>query len=255
MRKLSKKLLALMLVLVCAFSLVACSGDSEATAESGLDSTTEASIVAQVESIVSTLSQMDADAIATYKESSDDFTVSAVTAYEDVYEELGAYQSMGDVTVTVDEDNDEITATGIATFENNTATVTLLITLSDYSMKSLTIDINYTLGQNMQRAGLNTVMGVGIVFIVLIFLTFLISLFKYVGVLEKKMTKKEEAPKKAAPAPAPAAVPAAEEEEEVDDLELIAVIAAAIAASENTSTDSFVVRSIKKVNKTKWRNA
>ena len=32
----------------------------------------------------------------------------------------------------------------------------------------------------------------------------------------------------------------------VDDTELIAVIAAAIAASENTSTDSFVVRSIRR---------
>ena len=31
-----------------------------------------------------------------------------------------------------------------------------------------------------------------------------------------------------------------------DDYELIAVIAAAIAASENTSTDSFVVRSIRR---------
>ena len=37
-------------------------------------------------------------------------------------------------------------------------------------------------------------------------------------------------------------------DEEVDDLELIAVITAAIAASENTSTDGLVVRSIRKVN-------
>ena len=39
----------------------------------------------------------------------------------------------------------------------------------------------------------------------------------------------------------------------MDDLELVAVIAAAIAAAENTSTDGFVVRSIKKVNKSKWQ--
>ena len=39
-----------------------------------------------------------------------------------------------------------------------------------------------------------------------------------------------------------------EQDEEVDDLELIAVITAAIAASENTSTDGLVVRSIRKVN-------
>ena len=52
------------------------------------------------------------------------------------------------------------------------------------------------------------------------------------------------------------AVPAALVEEDLtDDLELVAVISAAIAASENTSTDSFVVRSIKKVNRSKWQRA
>ena len=41
-----------------------------------------------------------------------------------------------------------------------------------------------------------------------------------------------------------------------DDLELIAVIAAGIAASEGaTSTDGFVVRSIRKTNAKKWQNA
>ena len=40
------------------------------------------------------------------------------------------------------------------------------------------------------------------------------------------------------------------EEDVTDDLELVAVIAAAIAASEGqTSTDGFVVRSIRKVNR------
>ena len=59
----------------------------------------------------------------------------------------------------------------------------------------------------------------------------------------------------AAPAPAPAVPAAPVEEDLTDDLELVAVISAAIAASENTSTDSFVVRSIKKVNRSKWQRA
>ena len=55
-------------------------------------------------------------------------------------------------------------------------------------------------------------------------------------------------------APAPVAAPVAEPavENVTDDGELIAVIAAAIAASEGkTSTDGFVVRSIRKVNRRK----
>ena len=45
----------------------------------------------------------------------------------------------------------------------------------------------------------------------------------------------------------------AADEDFADDLELVAVISAAIAAYENTSGDSFVVRSIKKSNK--WHRA
>ena len=70
------------------------------------------------------------------------------------------------------------------------------------------------------------------------------------------MTKKNapEAPK-AAPAPAAPVAAPAPVEETVDDGELIAVIAAAIAAAEGTTTDGFVVRSIKKSNRNKWQRA
>ena len=62
-------------------------------------------------------------------------------------------------------------------------------------------------------------------------------------------------PRCSAPAAAPVAAPAAEEEELVDDLELVAVITAAIAASTNSSTDSLVVRSIKRAPGAKWKRA
>jgi hypothetical protein len=50
-------------------------------------------------------------------------------------------------------------------------------------------------------------------------------------------------------------VPAEEEEELVDDLELVAVITAAIAAATNSSTDGLVVRSIKRAPAAKWKRA
>ena len=106
----------------------------------------------------------------------------------------------------------------------------------------------------MEKAALNTLMGLGTVFVILAFLIFVISLFKYIpGLVEGK--KKESAPAPAAAAPAPAAAaPVAEPvvEDVTDDDELVAVIAAAIAASEGkTSTDGFVVRSIRKINRRK----
>ena len=115
-----------------------------------------------------------------------------------------------------------------------------------YSMDvtGISVDPIYTLGEKMEKAGLNTVISMAVVFAVLILISLLISCFKIFPYLEKKKAAKaagqapqqEETPA-AAPAPAPVAA-------QTDDTELIAVIAAAIAASTGTSTSDFVVRSI-----------
>ena len=110
---------------------------------------------------------------------------------------------------------------------------------------------HYCMSDILEKAGLNKLLGIGTVFVMLIFMSFIISLIKYVPALLNGTSKKkkEEAPK-AAPAPAVAA--AVEEAEEMDDTELVAVIAAAIAAAEGTTTDGFVVRSIKRRKSNKW---
>ncbi|MBO5347846.1 MAG: OadG family protein [Lachnospiraceae bacterium] len=111
----------------------------------------------------------------------------------------------------------------------------------------------------MAEAAVNTVIGISVVFAALLLFVFVISLFKYIYLLDQKMQAKKSgkapAPKKA-PAPAPA--PVAEVAPATDDLELIAVITAAIHAYEeaqgNTVTGDLVVRSIKKRN-SRWQNA
>ena len=111
---------------------------------------------------------------------------------------------------------------------------------------SASVDVQYPLSTTMKNAGLNTVMGLGTVFVILVLLIFIISLFKFIpgSPAAAKKEKKEEAP-----VPAPAAVPVQETVQAADDTELIAVIAAAIAAAEGTTTDGFVVRSIRKINR------
>ena len=111
----------------------------------------------------------------------------------------------------------------------------------------------------MAKAGMNTLMGMGVVFAVLIFISWLISMFKYINVFEAKMKAKKAAAAPApqaapaAPAPAPAAAPA-EEENLTDDTELVSVITAAIAAYEGKETvdNGLVVRSIKRVSNRNW---
>lgn len=101
----------------------------------------------------------------------------------------------------------------------------------------------------MPEALINTGLGMGTVFIVLILISFIIYLLKFVPMLLERSSRKEEAaqaaPVPAAPvAPAPVAAPA-------DDTQLVAVITAAIEASmeaEGTPVPAggLVIRSIKK---------
>lgn len=93
-------------------------------------------------------------------------------------------------------------------------------------------------------AGFNTILGMGTVFIMLIVMALIIYCFRIIPVIQKKFEKKEEIPESAAVS-APAAEPVVAVDE-TDDLELVAVIAAAIAASEQVPVDSFRVRTIKR---------
>ena len=91
----------------------------------------------------------------------------------------------------------------------------------------------------------------GTVFVVLILIMFIIYLFGFIPKIQakfdaKKNSKKQDVTKDAIDNTV-AQIATKEEEELTDDLELVAVIAAAVAASEGqTSTDGFVVRSIRR---------
>ena len=180
-----------------------------------------------------------------------DSMVASVQSWVNAKEELGAYKQILAQDIEVD---DDIVIKTDCEFENGESVVTTTLSLDDLSLISMEFaTAEKTMGQKMEEAVLNTLMGVCVVFVMLFFLSFLISQFKHISKLEEGF-KKKNAP--AAPAPAPVAAPAPVEEEEVaDDGELIAVIAAAIAAAEGTSTDGFVVRSIKKSNRNKWQRA
>ncbi len=113
-------------------------------------------------------------------------------------------------------------------------------------VEDIGVEAVQTLGEKMTNAALNTLMGMGVVFAVLILISLIIYGFKIFPYLENKKKANAIAETPAAapvPTPAPVAEPVVQAQ---DDLELAAVIAAAIAASTGTSTDDFVVRSIKR---------
>ena len=172
--------------------------------------------------------------------------ITALEGWEASIEECGAYVTHGDYTFK--ESSTGVTAITEAEFTERAAKIEYVFD-ENLRLESVTVGAHYGMGEILQKAGLNTLLGMGTVFVVLIFMCFIISLFKYVPALLDKSSKKPE--EKPAPKESPVVViPAVEEE--LDDTELVAVIAAAIAAYEGTSTDGFVVRSIKRRKSNKW---
>lgn len=205
------------------------------------------------ETLISQIAGFSDEEIENYLAQDDAFTTATMESWKSVKDELGAYSSI--VSQDVEKDGDVVTISTVAQFEKAKADVVLMLDLGQQMYTSMTYSVQYSLAANMQRAGMNTLMGIGIVFLMLVFLSFVIGLFKYIEKFQNVGKKKaaEETPKaEEAPAPAIAQSEAADEDF-ADDLELVAVISAAIAAYENTSGDSFVVRSIKKSNK--WHRA
>lgn len=249
-----KKIASLMLVTICAFSLTACGKKEETAAYQQITDDMVSNCAEVSQSAVESLAGFDDETLNQMTANRDTFTRLAVSAWMDQENELGKYEEMGIPTTDIDREEGQVTVDIPAKFDKGDAEIKVVFNYSsDYDQMVpayMTISEVETTGMKLNGAAVNTVMGVGCVFVVLIFLIFVISLFKYVG----KIGQKETAPK-AAPAPAPAVPAAPVEEDLTDDLELVAVISAAIAASENTSTDSFVVRSIKKVNRSKWQRA
>ena len=239
-----KSLLAMVCVLALTLAMSVCAFAADTVTEDEV-----ANYKSAAETLISQIAGFSDEEIENYLAQDDAFTTATMESWKSVKDELGAYSSI--VSQDVEKDGDVVTISTVAQFEKAKADVVLMLDLGQQMYTSMTYSVQYSLAANMQRAGMNTLMGIGIVFLMLLFLSFVIGLFKYIEKFQNVGKKKaaEEAPKaEEAPAPAIAQSEAADEDF-ADDLELVA----AIAAYENTSGDSFVVRSIKKSNK--WHRA
>lgn len=186
---------------------------------------------------------------------------SAITSYLASEEENGTPSGLIEgLTYAVTDKGFSVTATLVTDVRN-----VEMVVLYDEDLYITGVSFNpiYTFGENMEKAALNTLLGMGTVFAILVLIMFIISSFSLISKFEKAAAKRKEkkAAKKAAKATGDAVdntiaqIIEKEETELADDLELVAVISAAIAAYEgSTSTEGFVVRSIKKSNKRSWKS-
>jgi len=255
MKQIKKQVLMVLCMVACLFSLSACSGaaDEADTVDPMIASGLQQQTVLLLENIASIPEDQMQLVIDQNRKNDSEAVAAGLESYVGLQNDLGAYVSSGEGTVKVTDNGYEVAVDAV--FEKRACSFVLELDEEMVNIIGMTFNPVYTTGENMAKAAMNTLMGMGTVFVVLIFISLLIGCFKYIGEFEKKMKNKNGAQAPAAPAPAPAAAPAAEENL-ADDLELVAVIAAAIAASEGrTSADGLVVRSIRRAPGNKWKRA
>ena len=156
---------------------------------------------------------------------------------------LGSFVEFSDFSVSKAGKN--ITTTLTMKYEKRNAT--LVMVYKSYNMsKPTSINFNpvYSLKETMGKAALNVVMGMVTVFAVLILICLVIYCFRIIPYLQKKHDNKTAVQSEAVASTAQASQGVSEDTENTE--ELIAVISAAVAAATGASTDSFVVRSIKR---------
>ncbi len=258
-----KKFLALVCMITCIFGLTAC-GSEEAELTAYEQQKVESACYWASTTTIDVLMQYTDDAM---RADLDNYTVeeleyklfadygfqvegyaflTAVESFNSGLDTIGSIVAIGEPTAKIDDD--QIIVTVPITGELKDAEAEVIISNDMFMVvESAALNPVSTMGDLMVKAALNTLIGMGTVFVVLILISLIISCFAFIPKIQAAFSKKKEEPKAVVAQNVAAPVV---EEDLTDDLELVAVIAAAIAASEGAvSTDGFVVRSIRKVNR------
>lgn len=170
--------------------------------------------------------------------------IQLIDSWMSVKDDLGGY--IGVLSCEVEENDSELTVTMKFDFTNRDVT---MVYTADSVSANISFERELTKMEILKKAGMNTLIGMGTVFIVLIFISIVISTFGFIPKLLGKQNKTVETVEEKK-----TEIPAAEEDV-TEDLELVAVITAAIAAAEGTSADGVVIRSIKRADNAKWKRA
>lgn len=177
-----------------------------------------------------------------------------------------AQEFIGNVDASVTEDGGNVTVTLKAVYEKRDVEYTFVYeenpayaysyeltgnSVAPYQLKEVTATPEYTFSEKMGKAGANTLMGMGTVFVVLIFISLIIGQFEKInnlvtGVGNKK--KQNESQTASAPVVSVNAQPTTSAGNLMEDSQLVAVITAAVVAASQASggSDRLVVRSIRK---------
>ena len=198
----------------------------------------------------------------------DEESKTVFSTWRQTQSDIGAFVKVKDVVI--EEAGDIITVVFTATYEGTKNNVIFKVPFDsslNVDSNAITVEESETFSNKMDSALLNTIIGMGTVFVVLIFISCLIGMFKIIPKIQKKMELRQEADMNVVTAIDNTVSQIAEKEELeemeeieelVDDGELVAVITAAIMASmtsngEEVPADGLIVRSIKRSKSNKWK--
>ena len=258
-----KKFLSLVCMITCIFGLTACGSEETYTDYEQRKMDTAIQIATQYvipslenfedEAALESFSEYTADEVAYMVQENVGITVdgyaykTAIESFNSAKETIGGITAVGDADATIDDDQ-IIVHVDVTGAKQNAQAEVIFTNDMFLSMESAALNPVESMGGLMTKAALNTLIGMGTVFVMLIMISLIISLFNFIPKIQAAFSKKDKEEAKNVGIDKAVTQIAAQEEPEADDTELVAVIAAAIAASEGAaSTDGFVVRSIRKV--------
>ncbi len=239
-----KKHLLVLGMIICMLGLTAC-GSSNSDENNYLS---DEDALACAEYYFDGLSQMTTEDLESAEQQGYDVSVfeSALSSYESAMEEVGVATGMGELKQNT-MDADMVEGTIQARIEGTDHDATIEVVYEKSTLTSLTVNTVYTFAEGMEKAALNTLLGMGTVFCVLILISLLISCFNFIPKIQAAFQKKDKTEEVKPAAAEHTSAQIIENVEQTDDTELVAVIAAAVAASQGAaSTDGFVVRSIRR---------
>lgn len=237
-----KKIFLLAVLCLCMLGMTACSKTDPTKVDYNGHSYEE--LKSNCQGTVQALASMTEEDKTYYAQNGSEIILNLIGKWEDTTAEFGSFMEFKDFKI--EKSGKTLTAAQTIQLENRLVIFTCVYHYNTMELEDMTLDAVYSTSEKMSKAGMNTLMGIGTVFSVLILISLVIYAFNIIPYLQKK--KEAAAALDVAPSSDTLITqfPVREEEVQTDDSELIAVIAAAIAASEGTSTDGFVVRSIRR---------
>lgn len=233
-----KKLLLIVSLCLCLLGLTACDKTDPTTVD--YNGYTYDQLKEELQNSVSVLTSMSEEEKAYYLANVQEWTVNLINRWDEATEGVGAFIGFGEFSIS--QSGKTLTTEQEVVFNEKSVTVTFVYKNSSMEIEDASVEQIRSMSERMTDAVLNTIIGMGSVFVILILISLLIYAFRVIPYLTERNKK------------APETViqtdkfveQITQREQQQDDKELVAVIAAAIAAAAGTSTDEFVVRSIKR---------